>query len=109
MEGEAVDQIEEEVEVDDEERTLCNSCESPIPAARLEAVPGTRYCVSCAEKLQERPVDPFETVTENDAQRFQKKHQQDMEDERRRALPRRSAIGNIKSRWRARKKRKAAK
>ena len=26
---------------------LCNDCEQVIPLARLEVVPGARYCVSC--------------------------------------------------------------
>ena len=115
VEAEAIDLIDEEHEDDDSvvfeatEKALCRSCASPIPEARLTAVPGTQFCVACAEKLQERHADPFEVVTESDVKRFQKKHQQDMEDERRRALPRRSAMGSIKSRWRARRKPKSTK
>lgn len=104
-----IDEEHEDAVFDDTDKHLCRSCASPIPDARLTAVPGTQFCVACAEKLQERHVDPFEVVTESDVKRFQKKFQQDMEDERRRALPRRSAMGSIKSRWRARRKPKSTK
>ncbi len=32
---------------------LCEECHSPIPKARLQAVPYTRHCVECARKLQQ--------------------------------------------------------
>jgi RNA polymerase-binding transcription factor DksA len=31
----------------------CEECQSPIPKARLQALPHTRYCVACARKLQQ--------------------------------------------------------
>src|SRR5262245_14874498 len=31
----------------------CEECQQPIPKARLDAVPFTRYCVECARKIQE--------------------------------------------------------
>jgi RNA polymerase-binding transcription factor DksA len=31
----------------------CEECQSPIPKARLQAVPYTRHCVACARKLQQ--------------------------------------------------------
>lgn len=114
---EAVDSVEGEVsELIDEEdaddslasdatdEVLCWSCESPIPEARLEAVPGTLFCVACAAKVQEHHADPFEIVTERDVKRFQKKHQQDVEDERLRAQARRSPADINKGRRRARRK-----
>lgn len=27
----------------------CNSCDQPIPPARLEALPSAEYCVECAD------------------------------------------------------------
>jgi DnaK suppressor protein len=33
----------------------CESCGKPIAAARLEAIPYTRYCVECAETLHDTP------------------------------------------------------
>ena len=32
---------------------LCEECHQPIPAARLQALPYARYCVSCARKVQQ--------------------------------------------------------
>jgi RNA polymerase-binding protein DksA len=31
----------------------CEECHGPIPKARLQAVPYTRYCVECARKQEE--------------------------------------------------------
>jgi RNA polymerase-binding transcription factor DksA len=31
---------------------LCDSCGKPIPAGRLQAVPGAAHCVCCAEQLE---------------------------------------------------------
>jgi RNA polymerase-binding transcription factor DksA len=31
----------------------CEECQSPIPKARLQALPYTRHCVACARKLQQ--------------------------------------------------------
>src|SRR4051794_41476193 len=31
----------------------CEECASPIPKARLQALPYTRHCVACARKLQQ--------------------------------------------------------
>jgi RNA polymerase-binding transcription factor DksA len=33
----------------------CEECQSPIPKARLQALPHTRHCVACARKLQQSP------------------------------------------------------
>ena len=33
----------------------CEECQAPIPKARLQALPYTRYCVECARKLQQSP------------------------------------------------------
>jgi phage/conjugal plasmid C-4 type zinc finger TraR family protein len=33
---------------------LCDDCGAHIPTARLEAVPGCKQCVSCAENLERR-------------------------------------------------------
>jgi DnaK suppressor protein len=30
---------------------ICHSCEEPIPAKRLEALPWAKYCVTCQESL----------------------------------------------------------
>jgi len=32
---------------------VCEECKKPIPKARLQALPFTRYCVVCARKLQQ--------------------------------------------------------
>jgi DnaK suppressor protein len=32
----------------------CEECKQPIPRARLQALPATRYCVECARKLQQQ-------------------------------------------------------
>jgi RNA polymerase-binding protein DksA len=32
---------------------VCEGCEKPIPKARLDALPFTRYCVECARKQQQ--------------------------------------------------------
>jgi DnaK suppressor protein len=34
---------------------VCENCGKPIPKARLDAIPFTRYCVDCARKEQENP------------------------------------------------------
>jgi len=31
---------------------ICESCEQPIPEARLRALPWARYCVKCTERLR---------------------------------------------------------
>src|SRR6266699_1946326 len=33
----------------------CEECGSPIPKARLQALPYTRHCVNCARKVQQSP------------------------------------------------------
>jgi RNA polymerase-binding protein DksA len=33
----------------------CEECQSPIPKARLQALPYTRHCVKCARKVQQSP------------------------------------------------------
>jgi len=35
---------------------LCENCGAQIPDARIDALPYTRHCVSCAEKLRPEPV-----------------------------------------------------
>src|SRR5581483_11693337 len=32
------------------ENGICQSCEEPIPAKRLRALPWARYCISCQER-----------------------------------------------------------
>jgi DnaK suppressor protein len=39
--------------VDDGTFGVCVACENSIQARRLEAVPWTRYCISCQEKQEE--------------------------------------------------------
>jgi RNA polymerase-binding transcription factor DksA len=113
VEGGASDLIDEEDSDDDSVafdaagEVLCWSCELPIPEARLEAVPGTLFCVACAANVQERHADPFEIVTERDVKRFQKKLERDAEDERLHALARRPPADIIKSRRRTRRKAKS--
>jgi hypothetical protein len=34
-----------------EEVVICERCESPIPPARLEALPDTRVCVKCSKEM----------------------------------------------------------
>jgi hypothetical protein len=36
--------------------TLCHACATPIPAARIAALPQTHHCVQCAAALDVRPV-----------------------------------------------------
>ncbi|MCL6415757.1 TraR/DksA family transcriptional regulator [Aestuariirhabdus sp. Z084] len=38
--------------MDEDEYEVCDSCGETIPEARLEAMPYTRHCISCAEKQQ---------------------------------------------------------
>jgi phage/conjugal plasmid C-4 type zinc finger TraR family protein len=35
-------------------RTHCEACDTAIPAARREAVPGVRYCTTCQARIDER-------------------------------------------------------
>jgi len=35
-------------------RVLCSICSKPIPAARLEALPGVKTCIECAKKHSPR-------------------------------------------------------
>jgi RNA polymerase-binding transcription factor DksA len=115
VEGEPSDLVDEEetdddsVSFDTKDEVLCWHCELPIPEARLKAVPGTLFCVACAENAPERLADPFEVVTERDAKRFQKKLQQDIEDETLHALARRSTNKSIRNRQRKRQKAKSTK
>ncbi|MCP3927141.1 MAG: hypothetical protein GY714_31665 [Desulfobacterales bacterium] len=37
--------------IDEPDFGLCIICEEEIPVARLKIMPGTEYCISCAEKL----------------------------------------------------------
>ena len=39
---------------DGEGLTHCEECESAIPVARREAIPGVRLCVSCQSKLEKQ-------------------------------------------------------
>lgn len=92
LEGEADEDSEPDCESIDEEQVLCRACEESIPQARLNAVPGTRYCVSCAENLQKPRVDAFESVTESDAQRFWQTHERNLEGDRLHAPARKHKI-----------------
>ncbi|RRJ84448.1 TraR/DksA family transcriptional regulator [Aestuariirhabdus litorea] len=38
--------------MDEDEYELCDSCGETIPEARLKAMPFTRHCIRCAERLQ---------------------------------------------------------
>jgi phage/conjugal plasmid C-4 type zinc finger TraR family protein len=38
--------------------THCEACESPIPAARRQAIPGVRLCVDCQAEREKRQT-PF--------------------------------------------------
>ena len=115
VEEDASDLVDEEEADDDsvafdaKDEVLCWHCELPIPEARLKAVPGALFCVACAEKVPKRHTDPFEVVTERDAKRFQKKLQQDAEDERIHALACRPYNKSIKNRRRKRQKAKSTK
>jgi len=37
--------------LDDPDFGLCRECEEPIPFRRIMVMPGTEFCVECAEKL----------------------------------------------------------
>ena len=39
-----------------ESRSRCEQCDSPIPQARRDAVPGVRLCVSCQDVLDQDKV-----------------------------------------------------
>ena len=94
----------------DEAEILCDSCEESIPQARLDAVPGTRHCVSCAENQEKRGVDPFESATESDAQRFWQTHERGLEGDRLHAQTRSSkARAKNKKNWWSKRKSKAGK
>ncbi|WP_426416826.1 TraR/DksA family transcriptional regulator [Aestuariirhabdus sp. LZHN29] len=38
--------------LDEDEYEICDSCGETIPEARLMAMPYTRHCIGCAERLQ---------------------------------------------------------
>jgi len=40
-----------------ESLACCEHCDNPIPAARREAVPGVRLCVTCQESLDKEDVN----------------------------------------------------
>ena len=110
LESEVVESSNQDYRSTDEGQVLCNSCEEPIPPARLDAIPGTQYCVSCAETLQERGVDPFESVTENDAKRFWQTYERGLEGDRLHAPARKSkARGTNKKNWWSKRKSTAGK
>ncbi len=50
--------------------THCEQCDTPIPAARREAVPGVRLCVACqeAEDAQDRGVGLYNRRGSKDSQ-----------------------------------------
>lgn len=86
--------------------TPCLSCGNSIPAGRLEVLPGTQHCVPCAESFQKRRADPFERVSESDAQQFWKRHEQGLEDDRRRAASRRSVPHGAKAKPKGRRRKR---
>jgi DnaK suppressor protein len=50
----ALDEIRQALQrIDDGTFGQCEECHNPIPKARLQALPYTRYCVACARKLQQ--------------------------------------------------------
>jgi RNA polymerase-binding transcription factor DksA len=110
LEGEVDESSKQDYQSTDEDQVLCNSCKKSIPQARLDAVPGTRYCVSCAENLQKRGVDPFESATERDGQRFWQTHERGLEGDRLQ-VPAHSfkARGKNGKKWWSKRKSKAGK
>lgn len=100
---------DDRVDFNASDQVLCRHCELPIPEARRKAVPGTPFCVICAEEAAKRHTDPFAVVTERDVKRFQNKHQQETEDERLHALARRPSKKGTKSRGRRRRKSRSTK
>ena len=45
--------------------TDCLHCGKPIPAERLELLPGTVYCVSCVDKHgPKKTYDPYEVCAQ---------------------------------------------
>jgi RNA polymerase-binding transcription factor DksA len=110
LEGEADESRIQNVQSTDEAQVHCNACEESIPQARLDAVPGTRHCVSCAENLQKRGVDPFESVTEKDAQRFWQTYERGLEGDRLHAPTRKSkARAKSNKNWWSKRKSTAGK
>ncbi|MGA0586554.1 DksA/TraR family C4-type zinc finger protein [Dyella sp. KRB-257] len=51
-------------------RERCEACDAPIPAARRQAVPGVRLCVSCQEAHdhERRAVGPYNRRGSKDSQ-----------------------------------------
>jgi RNA polymerase-binding transcription factor DksA len=110
LEGEADESSIQNVQSTDEAEILCNSCEESIPQARLDAVPGTRHCVSCAENQEKRGVDPFESATESDAKRFWQTYERGLEGDRLHAPARKpKARAKNKKNWWSKRKSKAGK
>jgi DnaK suppressor protein len=46
---------------------ICLSCEQPIAAKRLRAVPWAKYCVKCQEMIADQPVDGHEPLNDSSA------------------------------------------
>ncbi|MBA3654471.1 MAG: TraR/DksA C4-type zinc finger protein [Actinobacteria bacterium] len=48
---ETLDEVEDALaKFDSGKYGVCESCQQPIPAARLEAKPAARFCIDCASK-----------------------------------------------------------
>ncbi len=46
--------------MEDDEYSLCQNCEKPIVAKRLEAIPWARYCLDCQELVERGMIDEDE-------------------------------------------------
>ena len=54
-EEETLDKVEVALErIENKQYGLCEECDGAIPKTRLNAIPHTTYCVSCAEIIQKR-------------------------------------------------------
>ena len=52
---ESLQEVDDALErLDDGTYGKCTNCGKPIPAARLEAIPQTPYCVNCQQELERR-------------------------------------------------------
>ena len=45
---------------------ICSTCDNPIPEARLDVMPFTKFCVECMNKLENEPEGLMENLDEKD-------------------------------------------
>ena len=45
---------------------ICSTCNNPIPEARLDVMPFTKFCVECMSKFESEPETPMDNLDEKD-------------------------------------------